>query len=369
MADDELKKLKRPELAKRLAEAQRENERLTAELAELRAKLDERQLDLVDAGSIAEASLKLNSVFETAQAAADQYLENIERLYRGRGELVREAQSKAQALVAQAKLDAQDQLAEVREEAETEAEQIRVAAKVAADEARNQARHYKEEADEAIRATIRAKGEASEIMKQAKEEAQGIIDQAAAEATEQAERTMEEAKRNAEACLAEATQKAKLRMDEAERVSRNFELATKVKCDNVMRRALEEARTYGGTLRLALQVLGITPDMAPELAKALASKAAAAPENEPGEAPALDAGTEDAASEPPAKAPEAIKEPAQGDEEPRASEAKHAVPDLDEAVNSARAAVAAALSSAKTAPATLDAESVAAMYPNSVEQL
>ena len=30
-----------------------------------------------EAGSIAEASLKLNKVFEAAQQAADQYLENI----------------------------------------------------------------------------------------------------------------------------------------------------------------------------------------------------------------------------------------------------------------------------------------------------
>ena len=33
------------------------------------------------AGSIAEAALKLNQVFEAAQAAADQYLYNVRRMY------------------------------------------------------------------------------------------------------------------------------------------------------------------------------------------------------------------------------------------------------------------------------------------------
>ena len=33
-----------------------------------------------EAGSIAEASLKLNKIFETAQAVADQYIDNIKRL-------------------------------------------------------------------------------------------------------------------------------------------------------------------------------------------------------------------------------------------------------------------------------------------------
>jgi regulator of replication initiation timing len=327
MADDELKKLKRPELLDMLAETTRENERLKAELSELRAQLANRQLDVLEAGSIAEASMKLNNVFEAAQAAADQYLDNIERLYRGRGELVREAQSKAQALVAQAKLDAQDQFAQVRIDADTEAEQIRSAARVAADEARQQARLAREEADEARRAALRAKDEASSIIQQAKDEALALIEKAQADAAAEAERIESEAQGKADTLLAEARLQAQLRMDEAERVSRNFEMATKVKCDNTMRRAMDEAHTYGSTMRMAMRALGITPEMAP-----------------------------------------ALEEPEPEDEEAVQAH-EEAVSDLDEAVKSARAAVAAALSNAKTAPGTLDDESVAAMYPASAEQL
>lgn len=336
MADDELKKLKRPELLSMLVDTMHENEQLRAELSELRAQLAERQLDMMEAGSIAEASLKLNSVFEAAQAAANQYLDNIERLYRGRGELVREAQSKAQALVAQAKLDAQDQMEQVRIDADVEAEQIRAAARAAADEARLQARQAQDEADEARRAAIRAKDEASDvvrqandeasdIIRQAKDEAVALVEQAQADATANAERIVAEAKQKAETLLADARLQAQLRMDEAERVSRNFEMATKVKCDNTMRRAMDEAHTYGSTMRMAMHALGITPEMVPALEE---------PEDE-ADVPAHE----------------------------------QAVSDLDEAVNSARAAVAAALSNAKTTPGTLDDETVAAMYPASAEHL
>ena len=40
-------------------------------------ELASRQIRLEQAGSIAEAALKLNGVFEAAQAACNQYLENI----------------------------------------------------------------------------------------------------------------------------------------------------------------------------------------------------------------------------------------------------------------------------------------------------
>ena len=46
-------------------------------LAEARQQLEERRIMTEEAGSIAEAAFRINRVFEAAQAAADQYLENI----------------------------------------------------------------------------------------------------------------------------------------------------------------------------------------------------------------------------------------------------------------------------------------------------
>ena len=43
---------------------------------------ESKNIILNNAGSIAEASLKLNKVFETAQAAADQYVESVKSMAR-----------------------------------------------------------------------------------------------------------------------------------------------------------------------------------------------------------------------------------------------------------------------------------------------
>ena len=79
MTDKELRKLNRSALLEMLVEQSRENDRLRAQVDELRL-LPDRQLKINQAGSIAEASLQLNQVFEAAQQAAEQYLENIRSL-------------------------------------------------------------------------------------------------------------------------------------------------------------------------------------------------------------------------------------------------------------------------------------------------
>lgn len=77
MTDAELKKLKRHELLQMLLEQSKTLEALRAELEEKNKLLEERRIKLEKSGSIAEAALKLNDIFEAAQAAADQYLYNI----------------------------------------------------------------------------------------------------------------------------------------------------------------------------------------------------------------------------------------------------------------------------------------------------
>ncbi len=80
MTDRELRKLSRADLLELLLEQLKENEQLRAELEAARAKLTERKIDIDKAGSIAEASLQLNGVFQAAQDACTQYIENIEQL-------------------------------------------------------------------------------------------------------------------------------------------------------------------------------------------------------------------------------------------------------------------------------------------------
>ena len=80
MTDKELRKLKRTDLLELLIEQSKEVESLKKRIEELEAELADRRLLIYKSGSIAEAALKLNGVFEAAEAAAQEYLENIRRI-------------------------------------------------------------------------------------------------------------------------------------------------------------------------------------------------------------------------------------------------------------------------------------------------
>ena len=80
MDDREIRKLSRQDLLEMLVELSKENEKLKNELDMANKKLQSRRIRVNEAGNIAEASLKINNVFEMAQAAATQYLENLEVL-------------------------------------------------------------------------------------------------------------------------------------------------------------------------------------------------------------------------------------------------------------------------------------------------
>ncbi len=81
MTDKELHKLKRSELLEIMIEQGKEIERLQKCLSEAEEKLHDRRIVMEKAGSIAEAALQLNQIFETAQRAADQYLESVRQLH------------------------------------------------------------------------------------------------------------------------------------------------------------------------------------------------------------------------------------------------------------------------------------------------
>jgi len=77
MRKEDLKKLSRLDLVEMLLEVTRENEQLREALDEANKKLESRTIAVDETGNLAEAALRLNGVLEAAQAAADQYLENI----------------------------------------------------------------------------------------------------------------------------------------------------------------------------------------------------------------------------------------------------------------------------------------------------
>ena len=80
MTEKELKKLSRSELTAMILQQQSRIEEFQKELADAKEQLAQREIALENAGSIAEASLQLNGVFDAAQAACQQYIENIRSL-------------------------------------------------------------------------------------------------------------------------------------------------------------------------------------------------------------------------------------------------------------------------------------------------
>jgi hypothetical protein len=79
MTDKELKRLRRAELLEMLLEQTKRVEELEAELERKNRELEDKRVMIGEAGNLAEAALRLNGVFEAAQRAAEQYLENVKR--------------------------------------------------------------------------------------------------------------------------------------------------------------------------------------------------------------------------------------------------------------------------------------------------
>ena len=77
MVKNELQKLKRSELLQILYEQSRRIDELENELKEANRKLEDRRIMIENAGSLADAVVKINHVMEAAQAAAEQYIYNL----------------------------------------------------------------------------------------------------------------------------------------------------------------------------------------------------------------------------------------------------------------------------------------------------
>ena len=73
----DLLKLKKKDLLEIMLRQSEEIDELRAQVADLQAKLDDRDFQFNRIGSIAEASLAVTNIFQEAEKAAKLYLENI----------------------------------------------------------------------------------------------------------------------------------------------------------------------------------------------------------------------------------------------------------------------------------------------------
>lgn len=119
MTDREFRRLRRAELIEIIFKLQETEASLRSELASVKEQLEAKNLKLSGVGSIAEAAMSLNSVFESAQAAADQYVAQVKQLESDTEarteEMLRKAQEQETEMISGAKRQCDTMFAEAEE--------------------------------------------------------------------------------------------------------------------------------------------------------------------------------------------------------------------------------------------------------------
>ena len=114
MTDKEFKHLKRSDLIYIIYEYQKKQEELIKENEELKEKLNEKEMKISNAGSLADVAAKLNGLFEAAQQTADDYMSQLEHT------AVEAAEKKAEAIVQEAREKAERIISEAKKRSESE---------------------------------------------------------------------------------------------------------------------------------------------------------------------------------------------------------------------------------------------------------
>lgn len=121
MTDRDLRRMNRRELLELLIALEQENEALKEQVRRQEEQLQSREIEISEFGSLAEAALALNQVFESADRAAAQYLENIKRRSEQQkseyDRIIAEAEEKVQELLRGMELGSQKNQSE-QDEAE-----------------------------------------------------------------------------------------------------------------------------------------------------------------------------------------------------------------------------------------------------------
>lgn len=107
MTERELRNLSRTDLLEMLLAQSRELEQVRAELEEAKQKLTRRELAVQQAGSMAEAALLLNGVFEAADKACEQYKVQIRQQAARCAKMEEETRMKCEKMLEEAKNQAE----------------------------------------------------------------------------------------------------------------------------------------------------------------------------------------------------------------------------------------------------------------------
>lgn len=100
MTAKELKRLRRSDLLEMMLTLRKENEQLRQQLEHAQKQLEARRIEIEGSGSLAEAALRINGIFEAAQAACEQYADNMRQRME---QQERETKRKCEEMLLQAK--------------------------------------------------------------------------------------------------------------------------------------------------------------------------------------------------------------------------------------------------------------------------
>lgn len=117
VTEKELRKLNRAELLEMLIAQSKKLSRVEEELSQAQNELEQRRVAITTSGTLAEAALKLNGVFEAADQAAQQYLESLREQESNAERIIAGAETKAQEILSDAEAQRQIILADADREA------------------------------------------------------------------------------------------------------------------------------------------------------------------------------------------------------------------------------------------------------------
>lgn len=205
MVEKELRKMNRTELIEIIYALKKQESDLSDANEALKKRLEDREIQLEEAGSIADAALRLNGVFEAAQKAADDYLNSVRASMADHETVIQEKLSAAQT-----------QADTTVSEAQAKADATLSAAQTQADTAVSEAQ---------------AKADALTAAAQTKAVS------AVTEAQAKADATLSEAQAKADALLSEAQTEAERVKKEADDAAQTQSVQIKMKCENLLAEA------------------------------------------------------------------------------------------------------------------------------------
>lgn len=109
MTDKEFRRLSKADLIDIIFELQKNEKILFEKIEAIKAQLDSKSIKISSAGSIAEAAISINGVFEAAQAAADQYIEQVKANADSEAmKIIEEAKQRAAKIVSNESIEYKD---------------------------------------------------------------------------------------------------------------------------------------------------------------------------------------------------------------------------------------------------------------------